>query len=135
MKKIKDERLILRNLMNIRIAWIVQNLAILIFLVYQVIKSQETSGVFTYGNPLWAVFTIGTYTLVVLSVNVSGPMEDKEKMTHKKIALISMGFFLITTIFFYFTLLQVHLWIALISGTVVAIIIYGLLRYANRFRN
>ena len=53
MKKIKDERLILRNLMNIRIAWIVQNLAILIFLVYQIIKSQDTSGVFNYGNPLW----------------------------------------------------------------------------------
>jgi len=135
MKKIKDERLILRNLLNIRIAWIVQNLAILIFMAYQLIKSQDTSGVFTYGNPLWAVFTIGTYTLVVLSVNVSGPMEDKEKMTHKKITLISMGVFLITTIFFYFALLQVHLWIALISGTVVAIIIYGLLRYANRFRN
>ena len=51
MKKIKDERLILRNLMNIRIAWLIQNLAILIFLGYQLIKSQDTSGVFTYGKP------------------------------------------------------------------------------------
>ncbi|WP_319469882.1 hypothetical protein [uncultured Trichococcus sp.] len=135
MKKIKDERLILRNLMNIRIAWIVQNLAILIFLGYQVIKSQETSGVFTYGNPLWAVFSIGTYTLIFLSVNVSGPMEDKEKMTPKKITFISLGVFLITTIFFYFAFLQVHPLLALISGIVVATIIYGLLRYANRFRN
>ena len=47
MKKIKDERLILRNLMNIRIAWVVQNLAIMIFLAYQVMKSQDTSGIFT----------------------------------------------------------------------------------------
>ena len=121
--------------MNIRIAWIVQNLAILIFLVYQVIRSQDTSGVFTYGNPLWAVFTIGTYTLVVLSVNVSGPMEDKEKMTNKKITFISLGVFLITTIFFYFAFLEVHPLLAFISGIVVAMIIYGLLRYANRFRN
>ena len=135
MKKIKDERLILRNLMNIRIAWIVQNLAILIFLVYQIIKSQDTSGVFTYGNPLWAVFTIGTYTLIVLSVNVSGPMEDKEKMTHKKMIFISLGVFLITTIFFYFAFLQVHPLLALMSGTVVSMIIYGLLTYANRFRD
>lgn len=134
MKKIKDERLILRNLMNIRIAWLIQNLAILIFLGYQLIKSQDTSGVFTYGNPLWAVFAIGTYTLIVLSVNVSGPMEDKEKMTHKKITLISLSVFLITTIFFYFAFLQVHPILALISGTVVATIIYALLRYANRFR-
>ena len=121
--------------MNIRIAWIVQNLAILIFLVYQFIRSQDTSGVFTYGNPLWAVFTIGTYTLVILSVNVSGPMEDKKKMTHKKITFISLGVFLITTIFFYFAFLEVHPILALISGTVVAVIIYGLLRYANRFRD
>lgn len=135
MKKIKDERLILRNLMNIRIAWLVQNLAIMIFLAYQVMKSQDTSGVFTYGNPLWAIFMIGAYTLVVLSVNVSGPMEDKEKMTHKKITFISSGVFLVTTIFFYFAFLQVHLILALISGAVTAIIIYGLLRYANRFRN
>ncbi|MGA9519718.1 MAG: hypothetical protein WBV27_13140 [Trichococcus sp.] len=135
MKKIKDERLILRNLKNIRIAWIVQNLAILFFMAYQLIKSQDTSGVFTYGNPLWAVFTIGTYTLIVLSVNISGPMEDKEKMTHKKITFISFGVFLITTIFFYFAFLQVHPILALISGTVVAMIIYGLLRYANCFRD
>lgn len=134
MKKIKDERLILRNLMNIRIAWAVQNLTIMIFLAYQVMKSQDTSGVFNYGNPLWAIFMIGAYTLVVLSVNVSGPMEVKEKMTHKKITFISLCVFLLTTIFFYFAMLQVHLILALISGTIVGLFIYGLLRYANRFR-
>lgn len=135
MKKIKDERLILRNLMNIRIAWLIQNLAILIFLGYQLIKSQDTSGVFTYGNPLWAVFAIGTYTLIVLSVNVSGPMEDKEKMSHKKITFISLGVFLFITIIFYFALLQAHLILPLVCRAVVAISIYALLRYANRFRN
>lgn len=121
--------------MNIRIAFGVQNVAIMIFLAYQLMKSQDMSGVFTYGNPLWAILMIGAYTLVVLSVNVSGPMEDKEKMTHKKISFISLGVFLLTTIIFYFALLQVHLLLALISGTAVALIIYGLLRYANRFRD
>jgi len=134
MKKIKDERLILRNLMNIRIAFAVQNLAIMIFLAYQLIKSKDLSSVFSYSNPLWAILMIGAYTLVVLSVNVSVPMEDKEKMTHKKIIFISLGVFIFTSTFFYFASEQAHMLFALISGTAAAIPLYAILRYANRFR-
>ena len=68
MKKIKDERLIIRNLKNIRVAFLVQSIGILAILVYDVFKeglSEATK------NPLWFVFIITVVVLSFLNINVS----------------------------------------------------------------
>lgn len=53
MKKIKDERLIIQNLKNIRVAFIVQTLGLVAILIYHGI----TEGIVEVAkHPLWLVF-------------------------------------------------------------------------------
>ncbi|MEK5440888.1 MULTISPECIES: hypothetical protein [unclassified Fredinandcohnia] len=80
MKKIKDERLILKNLQNVRTAYIIQTIGILGILGYDL---------FTKGmegmrqNPLWIVFMITTIVSVYLSMNISVDHESSEKSPKK----------------------------------------------------
>lgn len=69
MKKIKDERLQMQNLKNIRIAFIVQTIGIFAILLYEVI----TKGIMeAKNNPLWFVFTLTVvvFTWLNLKINV-----------------------------------------------------------------
>lgn len=55
MKKIKDERLQIQNLKNIRIIFLIQNLGIIGILAYDYLsKGMEQMR----NNPLWLLFTI-----------------------------------------------------------------------------
>ncbi|KAA1039956.1 hypothetical protein ERX35_002920 [Macrococcus equipercicus] len=68
MQKIKDERLILKNLQNIRVAFVVQTIGILFLLGYEmVMKGYEKM----ITNPLWFVFMTTMTVLILLSVNIS----------------------------------------------------------------
>lgn len=133
MKRIKDERLVKRNLNNIRIAFGVENVVLFILLIIQAIQEQ-TMDVFSLGNPLALVLWSGAFPILILSSNVSVPMEDKEKMPLAKIIGISIvtgfiGWFLFslgpdgTGIF------------GMIGGITLAITILLVLLYQNRFRN
>ncbi|WP_453993609.1 hypothetical protein [Bacillus nitroreducens] len=80
MKKIKDERLILKNLQNIRIAYIVQTMGILGILGYDLItKGMEGMR----QNPLWMVFMVTVIVSVYLSMNISIDHESDEKSPKK----------------------------------------------------
>lgn len=76
MKKIKDERLILKTLKNIRIAFLFQSLGIIGILGYigftkgmdQITKS-----------PLWLLFILTSIVLSYLQLSVSIDVEDGEK--------------------------------------------------------
>lgn len=75
-KKIRDERLILRNLNNIRIAFIVQTIGIIAILGYDLVtKGMEGMT----SNPLWIVFLITAVVLGYLSMNISVEHETGEK--------------------------------------------------------
>lgn len=83
MKKIKDERLQLETLKNIRIAFFAQTLGIIVVLVYYGIKNGFLD---VSKKPLWLVF-IGTTTLLgYLNMRVTVDKEETKRIeNHKKI--------------------------------------------------
>ncbi len=75
MKKIKDERLILQNLKNIRVAFIVQTIGIIGILVYQAI----TDGIMAFTkNPLWLLLLVVGVVLNYQNLMIANDIEDKE---------------------------------------------------------
>lgn len=86
MQKIKDERLILRNLKNIRVTYVIQTLGIIGILGYDLI-TKGMSGM--TDNPLWFVFIVTTIVTAYLSMNISVEHEI-EKSSPKKGLKISI---------------------------------------------
>ncbi|MCC2459713.1 branched-chain amino acid ABC transporter substrate-binding protein [Bacillus mobilis] len=76
MKKIKDERLILKTLKNIRIAFLFQSLGIIGILGY--IGFTEGMDQITK-SPLWLLFILTSIVLSYLQLSVSIDVEDGEK--------------------------------------------------------
>jgi len=86
LQKIKDERLLLKNLQNLRIAYILQTLGIIGILGYDLI----TKGIDGMReNPLWFVFILTTVVSAFLSMNISVEYES-QKRSPKKGFLISL---------------------------------------------
>ena len=75
MKKISDERLILQNLKNVRIAYFIQTLGILAILGYELI-TKGFEGM--RENPLWLVFMVTTIVFAYLSMSISVEYENKK---------------------------------------------------------
>lgn len=80
MKKIKDERLKIKNLKNIRIAFIVQTVGILGILGYDLV-TKGIDGLME--NPLWIVLIITTMVTLYLSMSISVDHETKTKVPKK----------------------------------------------------
>ncbi|MCG7337563.1 hypothetical protein MHZ95_20180 [Sporosarcina sp. ACRSM] len=76
MKKITDERLILRNLQNTRIAYVVQTIGILCILGYNFFQGGLEK---MRENPLWLVLILTTVVYFYLSMSVSVEHERKIK--------------------------------------------------------
>lgn len=87
MKKITDERLVLKNLQNIKIAYIVQTIGILAILGYDCYKGGVAA---MRENPLWLVFMATAVVSAYLSMNVS-VAHEKEIQTPRKSLLISIA--------------------------------------------
>lgn len=81
MKKITDERLVLQNLKNIRIAYIVQTIGILGILGYDLV-TKGLKGM--RDNPLWLVFMITAVVSGYLSMNISVEHENDQMNSQKK---------------------------------------------------
>ena len=95
MKIIKDERLILRNLQNIKIAYIVQTIGILCILGYNFFQG-GLEGVRT--NPLWLLLMLTTVVYLYLSMSVTVEQEKKRKNPKKSFLLGFIGLILISVI-------------------------------------
>ncbi|WP_338449772.1 hypothetical protein R4Z09_27100 [Niallia oryzisoli] len=80
MKKIKDERLVLQNLKNIRIAYIIQTVGILGILGYDLV-TKGFDGM--RENPLWLVFILTTVISTYLSMSISIDHEGNGKSPKK----------------------------------------------------
>ncbi|MFA1821794.1 hypothetical protein ACDX78_16705 [Virgibacillus oceani] len=87
MKKIKDERLKLKNLQNIRIAYGIQTLGILGILGYDLI-TKGMDGM--TDNPLWFVFMITVIVSLYLSMSISVE-NHRTKTSPKKGLIISLS--------------------------------------------
>ncbi|KXY48322.1 hypothetical protein AB3U43_01595 (plasmid) [Bacillus cereus] len=72
MKKITDERLILRNLKNIKITYIVQTIGILSILGYDFFQGGLDR---MRENPLWMVFILTSIVSAYLSMSISVEQE------------------------------------------------------------
>ncbi|RST60318.1 hypothetical protein D5F11_007700 [Siminovitchia terrae] len=102
MKKITDERLMIKNLKNIRIAFFIQSLGVIGILLYTAIK-HGISGMTS--QPLWIVFMLTAIVLGYLQMSISIEHENPDKKIKKGsyfktvmiILLITIGLgFLIT---------------------------------------
>ena len=67
-KKITDERLLVKNLRNIRIAFSVQTLGILIILGWKMVAEGASAAT---NEPLWLVWLVSMIVLIALSIPVS----------------------------------------------------------------
>jgi hypothetical protein len=102
MKKITDERLIVRNLQHIKIAFIVQTIGILSILGYEVFKGgvEEMTK-----NPLWMVFMLTSVIYGYLNMSVSVEHEKKPKDSVRSffislfvVTIIAVAFAILTSI-------------------------------------
>lgn len=101
--KVKDERLLLIQLKNIRIAFVFQTISILGLIIYDWIKH----GVRQMDNPLWLIFILTGTILGYLNMRISVDMESNKKSKNKQTTLfqrilyslaIGLIFFLIMTL-------------------------------------
>jgi len=100
MKMIKDERLQLQNLKNIRIAYIIQTMGIIGILGYDwVTKGLDEMR----ANPLWLVFIITTIISAYLSMSISVDNERKNHSPKKSFLISLLVIFLISTAIGIFT--------------------------------
>ncbi|GAB4074718.1 hypothetical protein GCM10028778_22210 [Barrientosiimonas marina] len=96
-----DERLALKNLQKIRVAFVIQLLGIFGILGYDLI-SKGMDGM--KENPLWFVFSLSTLILVFLSMNISVDYEGDEKSAGKGLGISTIVLVLISISVVFFTI-------------------------------
>ncbi len=79
-----DERLALKNLQKIRIAYAVQTLGVLGILGYDLVTSGMDG---MRENPLWLVFIVATTILAFLSMNISVDHESNKKSAKRGLVI------------------------------------------------
>ena len=77
MKVIKDERLIIKNLKNIRIAFIFQTICMIGMLIYEGITNGFMNA---FNHPLWLVLLSTTVLLGYLNITISVDSYENDKM-------------------------------------------------------
>lgn len=139
MKKITDERLKVRNLKNLRIAFLVENLFLYGVLGWQLIQGKGISAVLDWGNVPFAAVLIAGATAAVLSANVTEPMADKPRMATKRLVRIGLLVWVIASVIFWLTIqeqpLGVHLALAVGCGLIIALVWTGIDAWGNHFRS
>ncbi|WP_029451227.1 hypothetical protein [Clostridium algidicarnis] len=121
MNKIKDERLVLRNLKNIRIAFLFQTLGIIIILC----KEHFMDGKSFSDIPLFLVFILTGVIMSFLNMGISVDNEDPEKSSifnsYKWILILSIT---VGALFIFISLIfsnEIPFTRALIGGLIVFI--------------
>ncbi|KZB90839.1 hypothetical protein A2U94_13785 [Bacillus sp. VT 712] len=96
MRKIKDERLIVQNLKNIRVAFIIQTLGILSLLVYD---GLQNGILHAYENPLWFIFILTAVVLGYLNLKILVDVYDNKRENLVPYYIIPLGSFLLGGVF------------------------------------
>jgi len=84
MKKITDERLIVKNLKSIRGAYAIQTIGILGILGYDWITRGSEA---MFENPLWFVFIISTTALTFFSMDISVAHEARKRTPKRSLGI------------------------------------------------
>lgn len=82
MKKIQDERLILQNLKNIKVVYIIQTLSIIGILGYDLVTKGFDA---MKENPLWFVLLFTSVITAYLSMNIGVDQEIEKKSPQKQL--------------------------------------------------
>lgn len=96
-----DERLVLKNLQKIRIAYAVQIIGIVGVLAYDRITKGGLDGM--WENPLWLVLIISNTILVFLSMDISIDHEDNKPSAKKELMVSTIAVTLISVTIGIFT--------------------------------
>lgn len=99
MKKITDERLVLQNLKNIRIAFIIQTIGILGILGYDLV-TKGLDGM--RENPLWLVFMITAVISAYLSMSISADHESNKINPKRNLSVSLVVLVFISTVVGFF---------------------------------
>lgn len=134
MKRMRDDKSISRNLKNIRIDFIIENLLIIVLLAWQIFRGGDWYRVTSFSNPLYAVLMIAALALIVLSVNISEPMKHKVKSSIPAMIARFVLESLIFTAILYLIIEGNHPIVSTLSGIGIALFLLGANIYANRFR-
>lgn len=135
MKRIKDERLIIRNLENVRWAFGIENLAALAILASELINRRPWNAILSLKNPAFLLVFIGSMVLVVLSLNVTGPIEGgKRKLSTWFLIMAFLLEWLFWGAFFWMALAFSQVLLSAICGLIPALVMTGSTLYINRFR-
>ncbi|MEK5173951.1 hypothetical protein NST63_12185 [Heyndrickxia sp. FSL W8-0496] len=119
MEKITDERLILQNLKNIRIAYFIQTIGILGILGNDLV----TKGVEGMReNPLWLVFLITTVISAYLSMSISADHESNKISPQKSLRFSLVVLILISIAIRFFVSLTDGF--TLINGVIMGVILF-----------
>ncbi|MFT8838370.1 hypothetical protein [Liquorilactobacillus satsumensis] len=132
MKKVEDERLKGQLLKNFKTAFLIENSFILLVLIYESFKN--VWGTVNAQNPLWASFMLGVVTLSILSQRVTAAIEDKPKISKKRLTVYFVLEFLVFSLLFMLVIPK-NIWIAIICGLTVTFITSGVLLYNNHYRD
>ncbi|MBS4209990.1 hypothetical protein [Bacillus sp. FJAT-50079] len=84
MKKIRDERLNLKNLQHVRMTYVIQTIGIVCILGYNFIQGGVEE---MRANPLWIVFMLSTVVYLYLTMSVSVEHEKEIKNPKKSFAI------------------------------------------------
>lgn len=131
MKKVNDERLKGQLVKNFKISFIIENLFVLLVLVYESFKNIWKT--LNLHNPLWVSFMIGVISLSILSQKVTAAIEDKPKISRKRLAFYFVLEFLIFSSLF-ILVIPSSIWAAFVCGGTVALVISSILIYNNHYR-
>ena len=127
MKKIKDERLKLQNLQNLRIVFMVQTLGILAILGYEFIRFGFDKVI---SDPLWLVFLITGIVNQYLNLTISVDHENSTKNPKNRLAvsLIILGVIAVVIGYFICNIVDalISSGIIFISGLIPSIYVYRL---------
>ena len=119
LKKIKDERLILQNLKNVRIAFLFQSIGIIGILGY--IGFNEGIDQITK-SPLWLLFILTSILLAYLQMGISIDAEENEKgmktTPYYKLVLRSTIVGIIFAIIYVILSPERPLWEAVLMGSI-----------------
>ncbi|MGU7947399.1 hypothetical protein ACS60E_06990 [Streptococcus suis] len=132
MKKIKDERLKLQNLQNLRIVFMVQTLGILAILGYEFIRFGFDKVI---SDPLWLVFLITGIVNQYLNLTISVDHKNSTKNPKNRLAVsliilgviaVVIGYFICNTNSYDIVDALISSGIIFISGLIPSIYVYRL---------
>ncbi|ADU32199.1 hypothetical protein [Evansella cellulosilytica] len=119
MKKITDERLLLQNLINIRIVYIIQTIGIIGILGYDLVSKGFDE---MRENPLWLLLIITGVTSAYLSMSISADYENNKINPQKSLSISLVVLLLISTVIGFFVSLTDGF--AIINGVMIGGIIF-----------